>query len=262
MKQVEVEIVNWEKYQTRKDLKSMNFFRVQANIFSDSKFIQLKPTTKLSWFYLLSMCAQHNSKLIRCYTQVASKLAGVKPKLFLDALFELEQFQLVKLKTRDESEPREEKRREEKTREEKRESHLGLDEAENPAPKDLILENSEPEILNSHWLVELWNENSGQLPKCRVPVSAERLRKIKTRVKSTDDRDRWREAILKLAESSFCNGENDRSWIAGFDFLIQPGKLDVILEGKYDDRSAPKTKVDKQNQKFSEMLSDIQEGKL
>jgi hypothetical protein len=110
-----VEITNWGKYQVRKDLKSMNFFRVQSNIFSDAKFIQLSQQAKLIWFYALSECASSNSNVIPIYSDVVSLLCQVKPSFVEKRILELEYFQLLKIVFRDESVPREE--RKEKRRE-------------------------------------------------------------------------------------------------------------------------------------------------
>ncbi len=47
----------------------------------------------------------------------------------------------------------------------------------------------------------------------------------------------FEEAFRKLAASKFCNGENQRGWIATFDWLIKNDENMVkVLEGKYDNR--------------------------
>jgi hypothetical protein len=49
--------------------------------------------------------------------------------------------------------------------------------------------------------------------------------------------DKWRIACSKLAASDFCNGRNDRGWVANLDFMLQPSSFNKLIEGAYDNRS-------------------------
>lgn len=84
-------------------------------------------------------------------------------------------------------------------------------------------------------VIDAWNNNRDKLPAIRA-VSATRKKKIQTRLKDFPEIETWVEAINKLAESDFCNGLNDRSWVASFNFLLQPESIPKILEGVYDNR--------------------------
>lgn len=95
--------------------------------------------------------------------------------------------------------------------------------------------------LTPTWLALLWNTQCGTLPKLRnEKLQGARLQKARMRLKEYPRGPEWAEAIKRLAKSSFCNGSNPSkehsNWRADFDFLLQPGKLDQILEGKYDDK--------------------------
>jgi hypothetical protein len=48
-------------------------------------------------------------------------------------------------------------------------------------------------------------------------------------------------AIDAISHSSFCAGENERKWVADFDWLLKPETMTKILEGKYanKEKSAP-----------------------
>lgn len=48
----------------------------------------------------------------------------------------------------------------------------------------------------------------------------------------------WVEVIERIQASPFCNGRNDRGWVATFDWLLKPETAVRVLEGKYDDRPA------------------------
>lgn len=41
--------------------------------------------------------------------------------------------------------------------------------------------------------------------------------------------------MLRIQKSSFCQGKNDRGWVASFDWFIRPDTVVKIMEGKYDD---------------------------
>ena len=89
-----------------------------------------------------------------------------------------------------------------------------------------------------HWLADVWNENRGSLPACRTPLSSRRASSVKLRCKEEPDPQVWAEVVRRLAASDFCNGKNDRRWVADFSFLIKPNTREVTLEGRYDNRSA------------------------
>ena len=51
--------------------------------------------------------------------------------------------------------------------------------------------------------------------------------------------DQFLAALDRAGQSSFCRGDNQNGWRLDFDFLCQAGALLKILEGRYDDRTAP-----------------------
>lgn len=92
-----------------------------------------------------------------------------------------------------------------------------------------------------YWLAARWNEHCGSLPKIRNPerLNGKRLIAAKARLKEHPYGADWLEAIRRMAASPFCQGKNNKpgehhGWRADFDFLLQPGRLDQALEGKWD----------------------------
>lgn len=83
-------------------------------------------------------------------------------------------------------------------------------------------------------LVSYWN-SFPQLPKVKA-VSKDRKRRFKERFKEQGDKEKWVEVIKKISESDFCLANNDRGWVATFDWLLQPDTWVKVLEGKYDNR--------------------------
>lgn len=96
-------------------------------------------------------------------------------------------------------------------------------------------------------LAKLWNEHSSpSQPKVRG-CSNERRRKAQARLNEGDFRDPksyWIDIIKRIASSKFCNGENDRGWVADFDFLIRPDTHHKVLEGKYNSGKAASSALD------------------
>lgn len=85
----------------------------------------------------------------------------------------------------------------------------------------------------THVLAEIWNELRGPAQPAVRKLSPARLKKAKLRLKENPNLDEWREAMAAIASSDFCNGKNDRGWVANFDFFITPGKCEKALEGAY-----------------------------
>lgn len=84
-------------------------------------------------------------------------------------------------------------------------------------------------------LLEAWNRNSGNgLPKAQG-MSPNRTAAARARLKERPLAE-WGNIIAKIAASKFCCGENDRRWVATFDWLLKPDTALKVLEGKYDDR--------------------------
>ena len=121
---IKIEIKNWAKYQTRKDLKTMRFFRVENSIFDDAKFASLTTTGKVMWLRLLCECSRGISRVSveevrgKCEVNVnqTARMLRVSPHHIRSAILQLEELQMVKVSNRNESVPRIEKNRIEKNR--------------------------------------------------------------------------------------------------------------------------------------------------
>jgi hypothetical protein len=75
-----------------------------------------------------------------------------------------------------------------------------------------------------------------KLPQIRN-LSAKRRKMIATRLKDDFFERHYEEAIARLAQSSFCLGENKQHWRADFDWFLKPDTVTQIIEGKYDDHA-------------------------
>ena len=85
-------------------------------------------------------------------------------------------------------------------------------------------------------LMSVWNTlTQPPIPQCRE-VSKSRSVHAKARLSERTLSD-WHEIISRIQDSGFCRGENDRGWVATFDWLLKPDTAVKVLEGKYDDRA-------------------------
>lgn len=80
----------------------------------------------------------------------------------------------------------------------------------------------------------VWN-SFPQLPAVKS-VSSSRERSLTARRRDEFWVDHFRSAVEKVVASDFCRGKNRNSWVATFDWMLQPDTVAKIIEGKYDNR--------------------------
>jgi hypothetical protein len=93
-----------------------------------------------------------------------------------------------------------------------------------------------PEFLK---LFEIWNAECRELSKALKPTQS-RQNRMRERWKENPSLEFWTRIVKKMAESSFCNGNNERGWKADFDFLLKPDTFAKVLEGKYENKEKKK----------------------
>ena len=57
------------------------------------------------------------------------------------------------------------------------------------------------------------------------------------RLREKPQLEHWRGVVQRINASDFCRGQNERGWVATFDWLLQPDTAVKVLEGKYDNRT-------------------------
>jgi hypothetical protein len=95
-------------------------------------------------------------------------------------------------------------------------------------------------------LLDLWNATvRPPFPKCRE-LTDDRRRKIRTRLAYRPNLAEWREAFEALLTIPFFRGENDRQWVADFDYLIRNDtKIVQVLERARTQRPTPTGRITK-----------------
>ncbi|MBL3563018.1 hypothetical protein [Rhodovulum sulfidophilum] len=73
-------------------------------------------------------------------------------------------------------------------------------------------------------------------PQIRV-LSKARRSALKARLAECGGLDGWHAALHRAQSSPHCCGQNDRGWVANFDFLTRQSSFAKLMEGNYDNRS-------------------------
>ncbi|SCJ91511.1 phage replisome organizer N-terminal domain-containing protein [uncultured Clostridium sp.] len=100
--------------------------------------------------------------------------------------------------------------------------------------EDIDINNISKDILSSNKLlpvIEAWNKLS--LSKLvAIKPNTNRYKMLKARINEFGI-EKVIEAIESINNSDFLKGQNDRSWVITFDWLIKPNNFTKVLEGNY-----------------------------
>lgn len=229
---IEYEILNWEKYNPRTDVKQVSWFRVDAEMVSSADCARMEDKVFRIWVALLSRACRGRGK-----TRLAlSTLAHTTRTSLSRALVATQWLQDAgmincDLKLLSELRPLRTVRNER--------NETRRDETEKPIASAAILETAEPSPpsqldFRPKQLFEIWNANCGSLSKASR-LTDPRRQKIKSRLTEEPDLEYWRAVIQRMAKSTFCV---EGKW-ATFDWLIENGNNHVkVSEGKYDNSKA------------------------
>lgn len=79
----------------------------------------------------------------------------------------------------------------------------------------------------------LWNKECSNLSKL-IESSSDRITKERLRLKERP-LEKWKDVFYSINKSSFCCGQNDRSWKADYDWIVKNQQNAIkVLEGKYE----------------------------
>jgi hypothetical protein len=74
--------------------------------------------------------------------------------------------------------------------------------------------------LTPQGVVEIWNQHRGKLPACSR-LNDSRSKQVRARLGENSDPEYWTSIVREIASNPFCQGKNDRGWVATFDYLIR-----------------------------------------
>jgi hypothetical protein len=98
-------------------------------------------------------------------------------------------------------------------------------------------EAASPLHVRAQDLLELWNATMRPpFPKCRELTDGRR-QKIRARLRRRPSLTEWREAFEAIQVNAFYRGENDRAWVADFDWVI---KNDTVIAKVLERKRTPR----------------------
>jgi len=106
------------------------------------------------------------------------------------------------------------------------------EESSPPAPDFTTAEAETPKGPTPEDLLRVWNENRGPMLGAKS-LSEIRRRAAKARLHQEPDLGFWTTLARNLALSPFHTGDNDRGWVADFDFFIRPKTLTQAKDGAF-----------------------------
>lgn len=77
---MEITILNWDKFNPRKDVKVPTWFRLGHSLFEDPQFYDFSHSEICAWVYFLSICSKKNTPTISINFAHAKKIARLSKK--------------------------------------------------------------------------------------------------------------------------------------------------------------------------------------
>jgi len=240
-----IRFINWEKYNPRKELKSLSWLRLDADIgFSESLF-GLNAESKWLWIFLLSYLAKKNSDTIHIDLDYINYHSSVKKEnifkyveLFISkGLVELNQIdpEPDRIRTNpiesvsyvrtyehnvhniQDADP------------DRNEVVVYVDSGIHEQPLDIQPEPKKTPSFETkaNEIAAHWNEMATlySLSKVKLPLSKDRLASIKPALAEFPTFMDWHRIIDEVATNPFNLGDNDRKWKANFDWLFYKTKF-------------------------------------
>ncbi|WP_339060060.1 hypothetical protein [Tepidibacillus marianensis] len=79
-----------------------------------------------------------------------------------------------------------------------------------------------------------------------LKIEGQRRKAVAARWKTYKELEAFETLFRKTEASSFLKGQNDRNWMADFDWITKPTNMTKVLEGKYDDKGGDHNGVNRQ----------------
>jgi hypothetical protein len=104
--------------------------------------------------------------------------------------------------------------------------------------KDEELFSEQEARLTPEGLRQIWNANRGPLREAKR-LGGNRERSARARLKENSDPEFWKAIVTMAATTPFFTGQNDRKWVANFDWLLRESTLNKALEDNYSRQQKP-----------------------
>lgn len=97
MKTAVIEILQWEKYNPRKDYIHPWWFALGNKVTTDPMFSEFSDAEFRAWIHILCMASQANSGVVTLFFKHAERAAGIKPKILASAISKLEILEVIQV---------------------------------------------------------------------------------------------------------------------------------------------------------------------
>lgn len=95
-----IEILNWDKFCPRKDLKATSWLRLQNTLLSDPKFMDFSHAELIAWIYLLSLASLSQKATIQVFYTHAERIGRLTATQMDGAIEKLIELQCVHVSVR------------------------------------------------------------------------------------------------------------------------------------------------------------------
>lgn len=213
-----IEVLNWDKFNGRRDVKHSSWFRFEHSLVFDPEWSHLTAEEMWVWASLMSLCSLKNRSSVVVDDKALALLARVSEVVVSSTIQKLTNLDCVRVRT----------------------GHVSSTYRKRIATDGRTDGRTGPTDADSNPLAGIWNRYCGELAKVR---GCDGKRKISAdqRWNENPSTEYWGEIVQRIAKSDFCLGKKNipgtahSNWRAGFDFLIRPDTQHKVLEGKYDE---------------------------
>ena len=242
---IDIEILNWEKYNPRTDSKNHSWFRFENGLIESPQFYKWPGDHLKVFIYILSHASRKKSRFLTVDPEHPASAIKVGERSVRETLHKLSILGVIRIIAL----PCKSNFPAEKSNIEVTQSNIEVT-FQMPVPTDDTNVTNVTNVTDGrtdghesaaafpkvhHPIIRVWNDHRGKLAGIRG-CSASRQKHIGARWAENPSEAYWLEVVQRIAGSEFCSGKNDRGWKADFDFLLQPDTSFKVLEGKYDDR--------------------------
>lgn len=105
-----------------------------------------------------------------------------------------------------------------------------------PEAKTMIEKVKSKSIIDFERLAAFWNTTMADKGIKQISKMTDKRKSAVAARGREYGKDAIVRAIKKAAESKFLNGDNDRAWIATFDWMFLPKNFPKVLEGNFDNK--------------------------
>lgn len=248
-----VTIINFTKYNARKDVTHSTWFRFEHSIFEKPEFFEFTHAEKMAWIYLLCQASKKNSDSFTLSWAHIEKIGGFKKREFEAALEKLQQIQAIHVDVTDAVRARD--------------VHVTATSATD-RQTDITRQDRQDKTdnscdLTSQDLLNIFVSECKSLPKPEK-MTKKRETSSNQRIQEKPDPSYWIGIAKRIEASDFCKGLTDSSqWVADYDWFIKPDTHIKVMEGKYDTKKRKTLakghfqRTESADQEFQEIMNEV-----